>query len=150
MKTKDLLKGARILASKVFGKSNNYTISFTKEDDGKWYVDFPNWPFDHHNLMMVAGADKLCEALSYDGRHTKVEVMIGDTEKEELEMNRTHHHTDIMATRKDFSLTGGADYHIGAERKYTSNDMFWLCPVTLFVLGHYPKYMRIRKIEPAN
>lgn len=128
-------------------KKEEYIVSFTKEDDGLWYVDYPNWPFDHSHLQMVRGADKLCELLSYDGKHTKVEVMIGDTEKEELEMNRTHHHTDIMATRKDFSLTGGADYHIGAERKYTSNDMFWLCPVTLFVLGHYPKYMRIRKLE---
>ena len=128
-------------------KKEEYIISFTKEDDGKWYVDFPNWPFDHHNLMMVAGADKLCEALSYDGRHTKVEVMIADSEKEGLEMDRTCYHTDIMASREDFSITGGAYYHIGAERKYTHNDKFWLCPVTLFVLGHYPKYMRIRGLR---
>ncbi len=143
----NLLKGAQDMAKSVFGKKEEYIISFTKEDDGLWYVDYPNWPFDHHNLMMVAGADKLCELLYYDGRHTKVQVMIADSEKVELEMNRTHQHTDIMATRKDYSLTGGADYEAAAcdYRKITPK--FWLCPVTLFVLGHYPKYMRIRKLE---
>jgi len=35
------------------------TLSFNHEADGCWYVDLPNWPFAHHNLMMVAGADKL-------------------------------------------------------------------------------------------
>lgn len=145
---KNLFKGANILASKVFGKlDNEYILSFTKEDDGKWYIDIPDWPFDHHNLMMVAGADKLCEALSYDGRHTRVEVMIADTDEEELKMIRTHYSTDIIGTREDYSITGGAYYRIGAERKYTHNAKFWLCPVTMFVLGHYPMYLRIRKLE---
>ena len=145
---KNLLKGAKIIAPKVFGKlDNEYILSFTKEDDGKWYIDFPDWPFDHHNLMMVAGADKLCEALSYDGKHTKVHVMTADTEIEDLEMTRTHLHNDIWATREDYSITGGAHYHIGGPQKYTYNDKFWLCPVTLFVLGHYPMYLRIRKLE---
>ena len=30
-------------------KKDKYEISFTKEDDGYWYVDFPDWPFSHHN-----------------------------------------------------------------------------------------------------
>lgn len=55
-------------------KKSEYIISFTKEDDGFWYVDYPNWPFDHSHLQMVSGADKLCELLSYDGKHTKVSV----------------------------------------------------------------------------
>ena len=128
-------------------KKEEYIVSFTKEDDGKWYIDFPDWPFDHHNLMMVAGADKLCEALSYDGRHTKVEVMIADSEKEELEMDRTHKYTDIMAIREDYSITGGANYKASACDYREITPKFWLCPVTLFVLGHYPKYLRIRKLE---
>ena len=128
-------------------KKEEYIISFTKEDDGLWYVDYPNWPFDHSHLQMVRGADKLCEELSYDGKHTRVQVMIADTEKEGLEMDRTCYHTDIVATREDYSLTGGADYNASAcdYRKITPK--FWLCPVTLFVLGHYPKYLRIRKLK---
>lgn len=40
-----------------------------------WYVDFPDWPFAHHNLAMVGDADKLCSYLA-DGRQTiRVEVI---------------------------------------------------------------------------
>ena len=143
----NLLKGAQDMAKSVFGKKEEYIISFTKEDDGLWYGDYPNWTFDHSHLQMVRGADKLCELLSYDGKHTKVEVMIADSEKEELEMNRTHQHTDIMAVREDYSITGGANYKASAcdYRKITPK--FWLCPVTLFILGHYPKYLRIRGLK---
>ena len=68
----DLMKAASMMSKKYFGRQDEYTISFTKEDDGCWYVDYPDWPFDHHNLMMVEGADDLCEILSYDGTHTKI------------------------------------------------------------------------------
>ena len=81
----DLAKAAEILKDKCFGKKDVYEVSFTKEDDGLWYVDYPDWPFDHHNLMMVNGADELCEMLSYDGKHTKVNVYIGLNNKEALE-----------------------------------------------------------------
>ena len=68
----DLMKAASMMSKKYFGRQDEYTISFTKEDDGCWYVDYPDWPFDHHNLMMVEGADDLCELLSHDGTHTKI------------------------------------------------------------------------------
>ena len=54
----DLVNGARTMAHSVFGKRDEYHPQFNHEEDGLWYVDFPNWPFDHHNLLMVAGADK--------------------------------------------------------------------------------------------
>ena len=69
----DLTKAISMV--KNIEKKEEYIISFTKEDDGFWYVDYPNWPFDHSHLQMVRGADKLCELLSYDGKHTKVSVI---------------------------------------------------------------------------
>ena len=147
MDFKQIVKGVSKLIKSVSNKERVYYLHFTKEDDNKWYIDLPDWPFDHHNLMMVAGADKLCKELSYDGRHTKVEVMIADSEKEELEMNRTHQHTDIMAVREDYSITGGANYKASACDYREITPKFWLCPVTLFVLGHYPKYLRIRGLK---
>ena len=42
----DLMKAASMMSKKYFGKKDEYTISFTKEDDGCWYVDYPDWPFD--------------------------------------------------------------------------------------------------------
>lgn len=68
----DLLHGAQVMASSVFGRRREYNLQFNHEEDNRWYVDFPGWPFDHHNLMMVAGADDLCDFLSEDGRFAYV------------------------------------------------------------------------------
>lgn len=145
MDFKQIVKGIKILLKSIFKTNNTYIISFTKESDNKWYVDFPNWPFDHHNLMMVAGADKLCEGLSYDGRHTKIEVMPTNKPRTNSELLKD---VDIIAERKEYSITGGSDYY--ASTPWLNNNLFWLCPVTLFVLGKYPKYLYIKKLELAQ
>ena len=144
----NLLKGAQDMAKSVFGKKEEYVISFTKEDDGLWYVDYPNWPFDHHNLLMVDGADKLCELLSYDGKHTKVSVIPSN----EFKVLQSHDLNERFALlRQENSLTGGATYQVQlAPFKYDGGPWIWLCPVTLFVLGEYPKYMYVKKLESAQ
>ncbi len=131
----DIVMGAKVMANSVFGKKREYTIQFNKEADRKWYVDFPNWPFDHHNLLMVAGADALCEFLSEDGQFSYINVI--PTSKEE------EHEGYAKLTRMEHSLTGGATYTVENLPGFTRN--IWLCPVTLFVLGKYPKYMYIKK-----
>lgn len=131
----NLKNGAKAMAKSVFGKKKEYTIKFNHEEDGLWYVDFPNWPFDHHNLLMVAGADKLCAFLSDDNISSYVSV-IPASKKEE-------HEGYAELTRIDSSLTGGATYEVKNLPGFNRN--IWLCPVTLFVLGEYPKYMYIKK-----
>ena len=131
----DLMKAASMMSKKYFGRQSEYTISFTKEDDGCWYVDYPDWPFDHHNLMMVAGADELCAHLSDDGLETRVKVM-PSTKRMQLEG-----YAELR--RLDHSLTGGAHYEVLGIDGFTRK--IWLCPVTLFVLGTYPAYIYLKK-----
>ena len=131
----DLKNGAKAMAKSVFGKKEEYIIKFNHEEDGLWYVDFPNWPFDHHNLLMVAGADKLCAFLSEDNVSSYISV-IPASKKEE-------HEGYAELTRVNSSLTGGATYEVKNLPGF--NRDIWLCPVTLFVLGEYPKYMYIKK-----
>lgn len=130
------MNGASRLANSVFGKKELYVLQFNREEDGLWYVDFPNWPFDHHNLLMVAGANDLCAFLSDDNRVAKVDVVPLKVERDDMP-------GWAELVQKDHSLTGGSTYEViglnGFERD------IWLCPVTLFVLGTYPKYMYIRK-----
>ena len=138
----DLTKAVSMF--KNIKKKDVYTVSFTKEDDGQWYVDFPNWPFDHHNLLMVNGADELCELLSYDGKHTKVRVYPGLNNPKTIDnawkFFRCHRH--------NWSLTGGATYEPNFTGvKYMSTGRFWLCPVTLFVLGEYPDEMWVEPLK---
>ena len=136
----DLLHGAQVMASSVFSRRREYILKFNHEEDGCWYVDFPGWPFDHHNLMMVAGADRLCDFLSDDGKTACVEVVPEQFESEEL-----------LAAGYSFlfrvtsSLTGGATYIV--EELPGFRRSIWLCPVTLFVLGRYPRYIYIKKYK---
>ena len=131
----DLVNGARTMAHSVFGKRDEYHLQFNHEEDGLWYVDFPNWPFDHHNLLMVAGADKLCAFLSDDDKYAYVDVIPAKKEED--------HPGYAKLIQKDHSLTGGSTYQVTGLDGFDRD--IWLCPVTLFVLGKYPKYMYIKK-----
>lgn len=46
---KDLTQGAKAMARSVFGKKAEYQLQFNHEEDGLWYIDYPNWAFEHHN-----------------------------------------------------------------------------------------------------
>ena len=132
---KDLVNGASLIQRSVFGKKSEYQLKFNHEEDGCWYVDFPGWPFDHHNLMMVAGADDLCAFLSDDDREARVNVIPAK--------KRETHDGYAELRRMDHSLTGGAHYEVKGIDGFAKN--IWICPVTLFVLGNYPAYIYIKK-----
>lgn len=139
-KISDLMNGAKAMSKSVFGKKHEYQIKFNHEADGLWYVDFPNWPFDHHNLLMVAGADKLCAFLSDDDVTTEVLVR---PSKKRLQLEG---YAELV--QKDHSLTGGSTYEVRDLEGFDRD--IWLCPVTLFVLGHYPKYMYVKKVSAGD
>ena len=84
MKTTEMEK----LRTETFGNMNVYELQFNHENDGRWYIDFPGWPFSHHNLMMVAGADELCAVMSDDDKVAKVNVI--PTKKEEKHEGYAH------------------------------------------------------------
>lgn len=129
------LNDAPKMASQTFGNNKVYNLKFNHEDDGCWYIDFPNWPFSHHNLMMVSGADDLCAFLSDDDKVSNIEVIPANNDED--------HDGYAKLTKISGSLLGGSTYKVegldGFDRE------IWLCPVTLFVLGRYPKYMYIKK-----
>lgn len=133
---KDLTNGAKAMARSVFGKKSEYQLQFNHEEDGLWYIDYPNWAFEHHNLLMVNGADKLCAFLSDDGKVTKVSVKPSKT--------RHLHDGYFELERLNHSLVGGATYQVNDLDGFTQD--IWICPVTLFVLGEYPKFIYVKKL----
>lgn len=133
---KDLTHGAKAMAKSVFGKKKEYQLQFNHEEDNNWYIDYPNWPFNHHNLMMVAGADKLCAFLSDDDKFTHVSVMPSN-KKASLEG-----YFELEQISK--GLTSGSTYNVNGLPGF--NQTIWICPVTLFVLGEYPKYIYVKKL----
>lgn len=124
-----------------------FHLKFNKEADGAWYIDFPKYPFDHHNLMMVAGADMLCEYVAgKEGHPWLAEVDV--TTNDHLIDGKA---PDIVMTR--YKTDYGASYHnampdgqipsISRDGMSVLIPTAWLCPVTLLVLHRYPKKINI-------
>lgn len=132
----NLKNGAVAIARSVFGKKKEYQLQFNHEDDGLWYIDFPSWKFDHHNLLMVNGADALCAFLSDDDKFTRVSV-IPSKERKDID---GYFELEQLSS----GLTEGSTYKVNYLDGFTRN--IWICPVTLFVLGEYPKYIYVRKL----
>ena len=124
-----------------------FHLKFNKEADGAWYIDFPGYPFSHHNLMMVAGADRLCQYAAEKEGHPEYALVDVTTGENYIDGKIP----DIVMTRFDKGY--GASYHNstpdglppvihGEERDIEVSDA-WICPVTLLVLGRYPKQINI-------
>ncbi len=84
---------------------------------------------------MVGGADKICSYLA-DGRQTiRVEVIAS---KAPLSLSGYG-----LLTKTYSSLFYGADYDATGYGDFHRS--IWICPVTLFVLGRYPKYIYVKE-----
>lgn len=111
-------------------------LRFNREEDNCWYIDLPTWPFSHHNLMMVAGADDMCAFLSDDNKSVSVQVEPSSKLRKDMS-------DFIELVRVNHSMTGGATYDVHNLDGF--NQQIWICPVTLFVLHEYPKYIYVKK-----
>ena len=138
---KEICSGASIMMRSVLGRKREYCIQFNKKKDGCWYVDFPHWPFSHDNLAMVSGADKMLELLSDGDLYVKVSVIPAK--------KKGQHDGYIELEQTEFSLFGGSTYQVKYEpfNERFKKDTLWICPVTLTVLGHYPKYIYIKQMS---
>jgi hypothetical protein len=140
-----------ILIKNVLIRKNEYNLHFVAEVDStikRWYYDFKHWGFEHGNLEMVSGADDICEL--YANGQNEVTVNIICTEKPVSHATTIYDEFIAESLPKEWTswkdkLIWGRNYtHVDPndEDKITS---MWICPVTLFVLGRYPKYIYIRK-----
>lgn len=114
-----------------------YTLTFVQDPDGRWYIDMP-WDGNRANLEMVVGSDDLLSYLDTGGNH-RVTLHVVPSEKP----LQVYGHTELR--QKDKSLLGGSHYDASDFDKF-STATIWICPVTLCVLGCYPKYLYIRKM----
>lgn len=129
------------VAERRTSKENIYNLAFNKEENGRWYIDLPQWRGPHGNLQMVAGADTLLDTLLTEGNRVEVEVIKSDISIPELEID-----SDIVSCqRKEYHPIFGATYDVHGLEDHLSK--MWICPVTLFVLGEYPIFLYIRKLN---
>lgn len=107
-------------------------FSFERDPDNRWYVVLDDYPFERADLEMVFGADSLCEILAKGSDQLIINLS--------LEKDGNVKHRTIL----NMNPLQGSGY----GRDYTWFDKFeykdaWLCPVMLYVFGHYPKSIYI-------
>ena len=140
-----------ILLLNLIVRRKHYKLHFVAENDPPiklWYYDFPHWGFDKHNLLMISGADKLCELYAKGKDEVTVEI-IASKKKQDLPtqlydefvaqdiiIDGMTHQGDFINSQLDKFLYGRT-----YQKGYTQ---MWICPVTLFVLGRYPNYIYIK------
>ena len=129
-----------------------FHLAFNKEADGAWYIEFPGYPFSHHNLMMVAGADMLCAYVAEREGHPNravVDVTINDNRLDgrEPDIMMECYKKGYGANYRNY-LPSGEHPVVFACGSDVEIDTAWLCPVTLLVLFQYPE--KINLYIPEN
>lgn len=145
-----------LLSSAITSKKKEYELTFVKDDE-TWYIDMPNWPWRRENLAMVCGADKMLDLLAATPENDKglnrVKVLVKPAKVpvDQNTLQQLLREDWIELTQVSSTLTGGATYTLKGKigKDFVLKDYWtgepkprtlWLCPVTLFVMGEYPKY----------
>lgn len=115
------------------GVGGSIKLEFEKDLDSRWYIVLPEYQGNRSDLEMVQGADKLCDKLSNGKNTLKVKVW----RKEHK--NATH-------VLKRMVVVYGSFYH-AVDTVNDSQSVIWLCPVTKFVFGKYPKVLSLKVIS---
>lgn len=119
---------------------NVYHLSFNKESSGCWYIDLPSWKGSHASLAMVDGSDLLLDFLLKQNNRVEIEVVALDIPDKEYEEKGGYFR--CVQIEKNI---GGATYNVLGLPGF--DHTIWICPVTLYVLGSYPKYLYIRQLK---
>ena len=130
-------KLAGVYAKGIFGfRHREYDLQFVY-DDNVWYIDMP-WPGDRSNLSMVGGSNHLLTFLDTK-KDNRVRVLVRPSKKQLTNLDGY-----FECEQLDSGLFAGATYQVNGLTGFTRE--IWICPVTLTVLGRYPKYIYIKKM----
>ena len=123
------------MKSELKASTEALPLSFTKEDNGNWYVDLPSWEGDKASLQMVEGADDFLDFLSDNG--SKCYLLACP--------NECMHKHDCLLLKDEETGDGGAWYYLWEYDGvvYGKNgSRMWLCSVTQYVFGELPDIIK--------
>lgn len=114
---------------------------FYKEEN-IWYIDLPNYPYDKSDLAMVMGADDMLDIISNNGKTVFLNISNSDDENHVEYSNKLEYLRDA----KD-EMGQGAFYVMkNCDNKDVMLEI-WLCDVTKFVFGDFPKIIYFEKVD---
>lgn len=104
-------------------------LKFYKESDYRWYVDLPEWTGNKAELEMVDGADTMLEYMAEGEEH--VWLVLSELEFENADK--------LQFLRLATEIENGAFYKLDKYKGINIGLEIWLCDVTKFVFGDFPK-----------
>jgi hypothetical protein len=123
---------------------NKYIISFTKKDNN-WYIDFPNKLLDDEKLKVKKDSEEFCEMFSYDGKHTKIKVLLGNSSNHP-EIDYSYFYASFVKDSSDGAIY---DPHFNGA-KYTSKGVFLINSIVLSIIKEYPKIVWVKPLNLSN
>lgn len=83
---------------------------------------------------MVNGSDRLLSYIAKGDNRVTIQVILD---------NLDDYSDYVVLDRFEMSLAGGASYNVSNSE---FKDPIWICPVTLCVLGRYPKKLFFKRV----
>ena len=127
-------------------------IRFIKEV-GLWYADLPEFLEQglgtKNNLLMVDGSDTFLDLLSGGGDKITLDISLVEfkeyyTKLEKVVMGKNQELLDSVGHEP---VEYGAYYEVNKLDGKSFSHRLWLCPVTEYVFGDYPKEMWVRVVD---
>ena len=103
------------------------------KDEGGWFVDLPEWEGTKADLAMVSGADTMMDIISQG--ENDIQVLLSTEEFDGS--NR------LEFLRESPEVGEGSWYLMKSYKGIEYNLELWLCNVTIFVFGNFPKYIYV-------
>ena len=133
----NILNAAERISKNHLGDVSTFTLKFIR-DNGEWRSVDHDYKWNHGFTLMPSDCfNDLCQRLSYDGEHTEVQIFISDEDQglppEGFKCANLIWHSFYKA-----------EYSLGMNVMKKYYGTFYLDPITLFILGKYPKYIWIK------
>lgn len=109
-------------------------LRFYKEESHRWYVDLPEWQGAKADLEMVGGADTMCDIIAQGEGEITLSLS--------LEMFKNADTLEFI--READEIGEGAFYLFKSYRGLDLDLVIWLCDVTKFVFGDFPKIIYLQ------
>lgn len=133
-----------ILIKNILIRKKIYKLKFIKKEDNDWYYDF-----QHFNLTANAkGLNDFLNAYNqYDTNNKEIKlIFIPSKTQNKQKYNDCDEIIGLPLYQKPNTIKLDKYKH---GRKYIfkeKNINLYVCPLTLFILGHYPNYTYVKNI----
>lgn len=105
---------------------------------GRWFIHLPDYPGSPEDLEMVMGADSFCQQL--DKHNTGLLTIYANTEPKVSRFTTQEYVFKFDAYSEWSGEVDGATYRLESDPDFE----IWLCNVTKYVFGEFPKTIYIR------